>query len=87
MLTSLPMFGEAQVASLYLDGEDKKWIEALKNSLSKSKHLTNKAMYLLWARYFDEGDGMNSPYQVDAFLAISYRILYSRDRLRMVYTI
>lgn len=69
MLTPLPMFGEAQAANRYLDGEDKKKVEALKTSLSKLKYSTNNAMYMLLEKYFDEGDGMNSPYQVDVFLA------------------
>lgn len=67
MLTSLPLFGEAHVASP--DGEDKKRIEALQASLSKSKYSTNKPTYLLRVKYFYEGEEANNAYQVDAFLA------------------
>lgn len=52
MLTSL--VGEAHVASLYPDEEDKKRIDALKTSLSNSKYSTNKASYMSWAKYFEE---------------------------------
>lgn len=69
ILTSLLMCGEAHAASLYPDGEDKKRIEALQTSLSKSKYSTNKIAYLSWAKYFEEGDEMNNTYQVDAFQA------------------
>lgn len=62
MLTSLPMFGEAHAASLYPDYIDKKRIKALQTTLSKTKYSINKATYLLWVKYFDEGDGMNCAY-------------------------
>lgn len=61
--------GEAYIASLYSNGEDKKRIDALKTSLSMLKYSTNKVTYLSWVKYFDEGEGMRSPYQVDPFLA------------------
>lgn len=38
ILTSLPMFGESHAASFYPDVEDKKRIEALETTLSKSKY-------------------------------------------------
>lgn len=54
MLASLALVREAFVTGLYPDGEDKKRIEALKTSMSKSKYSTNKATYLLWVKYLDE---------------------------------
>lgn len=79
MLASLSMFGEAHVASLNPDGEDKRMINALNTSLSKSKYSTYNATYLSRAKYFDKGKWMNSSYQVDAFLAycLSYFVFPS----------
>lgn len=69
LLTSLPMFGEAQVTNLpVLTGENNKRIEALTSFLSKTKYSMNKSTYLSWAKYFMEGHGQNSPHQLDAFL-------------------
>lgn len=68
------------------DGENKKRIDALQASLSKSRYSTNKATYFSLVKYIDEGEGTNSLYQVDAFLAcwISYFVFLSlsEDRLR-----
>lgn len=36
--------------------------------LSKSKYNSNKSTYFFWAKYFAEGVGQNSPFQLDAFL-------------------
>lgn len=70
MLTSLPMFDEARAASLNpLEGEDKKRLDALMSSLSKSKYSLIKAAYLSLVKYFTQGTKMNMPYQVDAILA------------------
>lgn len=64
MLT-MPMFGKAHIASLYLDGEDKNRINALNTSLLKSKYLTNKTTYLL----FRPGGRDEQSIRFDAFLA------------------
>lgn len=85
MLTSLPLFGMAHATNFYWNIKDKKRIEALKTSLSKLKYSTNKITYLLWAKYFEEGYGMNSPamdeqpYKMDSFLAywLSYYVFPS----------
>lgn len=79
MLTSLSMYSKPHMASLYSDGENKKRTDALQASLSKSKYSTNKITCLSWAKYFDEGEWMNNPYQVNAFLAswLSYFVLLS----------
>lgn len=47
MLTYLLMFGKAHALGFYPDVENKKRIQALKTSLSKSKY-SNKATYLSW---------------------------------------
>lgn len=79
------MCGEAHAASLYPDGEDKKRIEALQTSLSKSKYSTNKIAYLSWAKYFEEGDEMNNTYQVDAFQAYLAIVLLIPELAKMGY--
>lgn len=38
-------------------------------SLSDSKYVTNKATYISWAKFFEEGKGRNSKYQVEVLLA------------------
>lgn len=43
-------------------GRTRKRIDALIFFLSKLKYSTNKATYLSWLKYFDDGTGMNSPY-------------------------
>lgn len=69
-MVSLSMFGEAQVANLVaLEGENRKRIEALTSSLSKSEYSTDKSTYMWWVKYFVEGPGQNIPYQFNAFLA------------------
>lgn len=70
---------EAYIVGLYEDGEDKKRIEALKTSLTKSKYSTNNPS---WAKYFDEGKRTNSLYQVDARRAycLSYFVFPSSPK-------
>lgn len=46
MFISLTLFDEAHGTSLYLDGADKKRIEFMKMSLSKSNYPANNATYL-----------------------------------------
>lgn len=68
MLTSLLMFGEALIVNLKLsEGENKKRFNTLTSFMLT--YSTNKATCLSWLKYFIEGTRMNSPYQVDAFLA------------------
>lgn len=70
MLTSLSLFGKAHATGLFLDREDHKQVDFLTKFMSKSKYSNNKSTYLSCAKYFDEGgEGNNSPFQVEAFLA------------------
>lgn len=71
MLTTLPLVRQPHATNLSPVREDNKRIKFLTKSLLKSKYSTNKvAIYLSWAKYFDEcGEGSNSPYQVKALLA------------------
>lgn len=69
MLTSLPIFGEAQVANLVIPvGENKKRFEGLTSSQLKSKYSTKKLTYLSWGKYSVEGAEQNNPYQLNLFL-------------------
>lgn len=67
MLTSLPLFDEAHATGVMLKGEDQKKADYLTKSLSSSNHSTNKATYLSWVKYFNEGDGRYSPFQFELF--------------------
>lgn len=83
ILTLLPLFGEAHATSIILDGEDQKRVDFLTRSLSKPKYSTNKATYLPWGKYFDEGgEGSNSAFQVEAFLdyLLSYFVFPSSPK-------
>lgn len=74
----LPLFAEAHANCIILDGEDQKRVDFMIKSFSKSKYATNKATYLSWAKYFNEGGkGSNSLFQVKTFLAywLSYFVL------------
>lgn len=68
MLMSLPLFGEIHATRVTLKEEDWKKVEFLTKSLSCSKYSTNKATYLSWVKYIDEGDGRNSQFQLEAFM-------------------
>lgn len=66
MLTLLLLFDEAHAIRVVLDGEDQKRLDFLNKSLSSSKYEANKETYLIWVKFFEEGEGMNSQYQVEA---------------------
>lgn len=40
-----------------LEGEDKKKLDFLNKALSNSKYPANKATYLSWVKFFEEGEG------------------------------
>lgn len=67
MLTSLSLFGEAHFTGVNVKGEDQKKVDYLTKSLSSSKYLTNKAPYLSWAKYFDEGDKKTAHFSLRLF--------------------
>lgn len=79
MLMSLRLFGEAHTIGIILKEEDQKKVEYLTKSLSSSKYSTNKATYLSWVKYFDYGEGRDSKFQLEAFLAywLSYFVFRS----------
>lgn len=67
---SLLVFGEDRVTNFKIaKGQNKKRLDAMTSFLSKSKYSTNKTTYLSWVKYFTEGSRINSPHQLDAFLA------------------
>lgn len=53
---SLPFFGVAHATGGTLKEKDQKKVDYLTKSSSSSKYSTNKTTYLLWAKYFSEGD-------------------------------
>lgn len=71
VLTSLPIFGDTQVAHFKLtEKENKERHEALTSFLQKTKYgAAKKATFLTWATYFVDGPGNKSAYQLEAFLA------------------
>lgn len=71
VLTSLPIFGDTQVAHFKLtEKENKDRHEALTSFLQKTKYgAAKKATFLTWATYFVEGPGNKSAHQLEAFLA------------------
>lgn len=86
MLILLPLFGEAHAIGVALSEEDQKKVELLNKSLSSSKYLSNKTTYLSWVKYFDEGVGRNSQFQIEAFLACGSCTLFSQICLKMGFT-
>lgn len=64
VLMSLSLFDEAYAIRVTLRGEDQKKVEFLTKSLSISKYSTNKATYLSWVKYFDNGEGKNSQFSL-----------------------
>lgn len=87
-LTSLPLFGDAQIARFKLtDKDNKARHDALMQFLRKTKYGTSKkSTYLTWTCYFVDGAGKDSPFQLEALLAFGLVISYSQVHRRTVCT-
>lgn len=66
ILMSLSLFCEAHATWVTLSWDDQKKVEFLSKSLPSSKYSTNKVIYPSWLKYFDEGKGGNSQFQLEA---------------------
>lgn len=74
VLTSLPLFGDADGMELTLEADDQKRLEFLHKALSDSRNSANKATYLSWVKFFKDGEGRHIKFQVEAPMA--YLLLF-----------